>query len=183
MARISKSWGRGVMAVLAALAVAGLLNGCGGGGDDDCEVTGERADVYFTPSVPLTGQVAQDALTYKLNQRNTWTLQARGMTQACLKGLKVEVRDPQFGLPAGFTLNETTGTIESPVMTRPIEGTCFLNVTNANGTTTQHSAASINRVCPADYKLMERVTAVIVTSDRYNQSTRVVTAVAFQPAP
>ncbi|WP_431287006.1 hypothetical protein [Roseateles chitinivorans] len=182
MARNSKSWGRGVMAVLAALAVAALLNGCGGGGDD-CEVTGEHPNVYFTPSVPLTGQVAQDALTYKLNQRNTWTLQARGMSQACLTGLKVEIRDPQFGLPAGFTLNATTGTIESPVMTRHIEGTCFRNDTAANGTTTQYSVDSINRVCPAGYKLMEDTTALIVTSDHYNRSTRVVTAVAFQPAP
>ncbi|RZI62676.1 MAG: hypothetical protein EOP37_01600 [Rubrivivax sp.] len=177
MARNSKSWGRGVMAVLAALAVAALLNGCGGGGDD-CEVTGERADVYFTPSIPVTDTVAQDALTYSLNQRNTWTPQPRGMTAACLTGVKVELRDNDAPLPAGFTIDAATGAINSGVMTRHVEGRCERKVGNA----TESGPMSTGRVCPEGYTLRDQRYVVLVTSDRFNNNTRVPTALVFRPA-
>ena len=165
---------------VAAAVMCSLLNGCGGGGGgDDCQVTGPRAEVYFTPSVPVTGSVAQDALTYKLNQRNTWTLQPRGMTQACLQGLKVQLRNPEFPLPAGFTLDEKTGTIDSGVMTRPLEGDCNRKV----DTTTYSGPRSVNRVCPSGYTLDDDSFVLVVTSDRYNQAERLPMAVIFQPAP
>lgn len=179
MARISKSWGRGVMAVLAALAVAGLLNGCGGGGDDDCEVTGDFGDVYFTPSVPVTGTVAQDALTYKLNQRNTWTPQARGMTAACLRGIKVELRSAAEPLPAGFTIDAATGAIDSGVMTRHVEGQCNRRI---NDISTELGPDSVGRVCPAGYTITDRRYVVLVTSDRFNNNTRIPTPLIFRPA-
>lgn len=170
--------GRGLVIVMG---LCGLLNGCGGGGGSggDCQVTGSRADVVYTPSVPITGLAATDALTYRLNQRNTWSLQPRGMTAACLQGLNVRLRDAQFPLPAGFTLDAKTGTIDGGVMTKPLEGQCVKTV---NGTT-ESGAMSVNRVCAAGYTLQDEVYALIVTSDHFNQTTLVPTAVIFQPAP
>jgi hypothetical protein len=173
---VSRSKSRGCIAV-AAMALFALLSSCGGGGGNDCEITGDHPDVYFTPSVPVTGNVAQDALTYRLSQRNTWTVQPRRMTQACLQGLKVELRDPQFPLPAGFTLDEKTGTIDSGLMTRHMEGSC----TRVVNSSTESGPDSVNRVCPTGYTLQDHYYVVVVTSDRFNQTTRIPTALIFRP--
>ena len=178
MVRSSKSWGRGVMAVLAALAVAGLLNACGGGGDD-CKITGERPDVVYTPSIRVTNTYASDALTYRLNQPTTWTLQPRGMTQACLSGLKVRLETPTYPLPAGFKLDAATGTIDAGVMTRHVEGPCQLIGGQINDT----GPKSVNRVCPAGYAVGDERYVLMVTSDHYNiGASPIPMALVFRPA-
>lgn len=165
--------------VLVAVAASALLNGCGGGGGDDCEITSQDYGVFWTPSIPVTGTVAPDALTYKLNQRNTWTMQTRGLSAACMRGLKVQLRDPvNEPLPVGFTLDASTGTIDSGLMTRHIEGTCAKTV----GSTTTLGGSSVNRICPAEYTLSDARYVVVVTSDRYNTGTPIPRALVFRPA-
>ncbi|WP_431256566.1 hypothetical protein ACQ86G_17760 [Roseateles chitinivorans] len=178
MVRISKSWGRGVMAVLTMLAVAGLLNGCGGGGDDDCQITAGRPDVVYTPSITVSDTYATDALTYRLNQPTSWTLQPRGMTQACLKGLKVRLENPDHPLPAGFKLDAATGTIDAGVMTRHVEGRCL-----RGGNVNDAGPNSVNRLCPAGYTVGDERYVLMVTSDHYNiGASPIPLALVFRPA-
>jgi hypothetical protein len=158
-----------VMGVLCAVA----LSGCGGGGGgSSCEQTG-TVDFVYSPAV-RTNNGTQDALTYRLGQTNTWTLQVRGVSQGCLSGLNVRVPAGQPALPDGVTLDASTGTIRTGVMTRPIEGYCA-------GSPSQ---SSINRTCPAGEPYSDVRYVLEVTSDHVNKTgTPVPTVITFQPAP
>jgi hypothetical protein len=158
----------------AASVLCGLvLSGCGGGGGgSSCEQTG-TVDFIYSPAV-RTNNNTQDALTYRLGQTNTWTLQARGVTQECLTGLNVRVPAGRDPLPAGFTLEASTGTIRTGVMTSDVEGYC----------SNSPSQPSVNRTCPAGAHYSDVLYVLQVTSDRVNNSaTPVTTAITFQPAP
>jgi hypothetical protein len=150
-----------------------VLSGCGGGGGgSSCEQTGTVEFVY-SPAV-RTNNNTQDALTYRLGQTNTWTLQARGVTQECLAGLNVKVLAGPDSLPAGVTLDASTGTIRTGVMTSDIEGYC----------SNSPSEPSVNRTCPASAPYSDVRYVLQVTSDRVNNSgTPVNTVITFQPAP
>ena len=162
----------------AASVLCGLvLSGCGGGGGgggggNSCEQTGTVEFVY-SPAV-RTNNNTQDALTYRLGQTNTWTLQARGVTPECLAGLNVKVPAGRDALPASVTLDASTGTIRTGVMTSPIEGYC----------SNSPSEPSVNRTCPAGAPYSDVTYVLQVTSDRINNNgTPVNTVITFQPAP
>jgi hypothetical protein len=158
---------------VAAVLCGVVLSGCGGGGSgNSCEQTGAVEFVY-SPAV-RTNNNTQDALTYRLGQTNTWTLQTRGVTQECLAGLNVRVPAGRDPLPASVMLDASTGTIRTGVMTSHIEGHC------ANSP----SEPSVNRTCPAGAPYTDAIYVLQVTSDRVNNTaTPINTVITFQPAP
>jgi hypothetical protein len=149
-----------------------VLAGCGGGSSNSCEQTG-TVEFLYSPAV-RTNNNTQDALTYRLGQANTWTLQVRGVTQECLAGLNVRVPAGRDPLPAGVTLDANTGTIRTGVMTSHIEGYC----------SNSPSEPSVNRTCPAGAPYSDVTYVLQVTSDRINNNGAPVnTVITFQPAP
>jgi hypothetical protein len=149
-----------------------VLSGCGGGGGSSCEQTG-TVEFLYSPAV-RTNNNTQDALTYRLQQANTWTLQVRGVTQECLAGLNVRVPAGRDPLPAGVTLDANTGTIRTGVLTSNIEGYC----------SNSPSQPSVNRTCPAGAPYSDINYVLQISSDRINNTaTPINTVITFQPAP
>jgi len=159
-----------LLSVALACLLVMLVTGCGGGGDG-CEQTGTVEFVY-TPAVRAN---SEDALTYKLGQTNTWTLRVNGVTQACLKGLKVSVPPGRPALPAGVMLDAATGTLSTGVMNQHIEGDCMLEAT-VTGT-------SVNRICPPGTTLRDVRYVLLIQSDHVNNETLNNTGISFRPAP
>lgn len=146
----------------------GLLGGCGGGG---CEKTGEVEFVY----TPKVSTAAGSALTYQLGSANSWTLQVRGVSSECLKGLSVTVPSDRVPLPSVVTLDAATGELKTGVLASHIEGYCTID----NGSIV---GGSVNRSCPAGQEYNDHVHALLITTDHVNNQSRVLTPITFQPA-
>ncbi|MDH0866200.1 hypothetical protein [Mitsuaria sp. GD03876] len=156
-----------------------LLNGCGGGGSDDCDLGNGWGFSYSPSEVANPGFV----LTYKQGVANRWTLNANAMNAACTRGLKVTMRPNNAelpggaGLPNGITLNAGTGEFSSPVLTAPIEGICQTPTGGIEG-------LSKNRVCPAGQVLTDRRFVIDIQTDVINTGANPVpTLIYFRPAP
>ena len=156
--------------LLAAVFVGLVLSACGGGGSSQCEQTGTVEFVY-TPAVRTN---SEDALTYRLGQTNTWTLQLRGVSSACLAGLNVSIPSGRPALPAGFSLDASTGEIRTGVLNTPVEGVC------QNGGTIV--GPSVNRSCGAGLSFHDTRYVVLIKTNTVNNDSLINTPITFQPA-
>ena len=147
-----------------------LLAGCGGGGGS-CEQVGAVEFVY-TPSRPT--QLGQ-ALTYQLGRENAWSLQVRGVSSECLKGLHASVPAGRPALPAGVSLDASTGQIRTGVLNSAIEGQCL----TSTGTIVGPSA---NRRCSSGQVYEDVRYVLLITTDSVNNQSQVPTPVTFEPA-
>ncbi|KQV60059.1 hypothetical protein ASC95_00845 [Pelomonas sp. Root1217] len=161
--------GRLLTAVFVGLVLAAC--GGGGGGGSGCEQTGTVEFVY-TPAVRTDGD---DALTYRLGQANTWTLQLRGVSSACLAGLNVSVPSGRPALPTGFSLDAGTGEIRTGVLNNHVEGYCHVNGSI--------SGPSVNRKCGAGLTFQDERYVLVIKTNTVNNTSLINTPITFQPAP
>lgn len=158
----------------AVLSGAALLAACGGG-DEGCAQTGPLTVAYVGERLDAASMIHY--LGYRLGQTNSWALEIKGVTPACLAGLNVVPRSEGEDVPTGFTLDRATGRISTGVLSSHVEGTCV----QAGGPV---SGSSVNRMCPSGQIFMDRRTVLIVSSNHINTTAiKVSTPVSFEPKP
>ncbi|MBI3347686.1 MAG: hypothetical protein HY020_10810 [Burkholderiales bacterium] len=129
-------------------------------------------EFVYTPAVRTNGI---DALTYRLGQTNTWTLQLRGVSSACLAGLNVSIPSGRPALPAGFSLDAATGEIRTGLLNAAVEGNCQ----DGGGTI---FGPSVNRACRAGLTFNDERYVVVIKTNLVNNDSLVNTPITFQPA-
>ncbi|WP_439463766.1 hypothetical protein [Roseateles sp. NT4] len=134
-------WPRFFSGLALALIVC-IFAGCGGGGGSGCALDGGSFAFVYSPELKTTApQPTHGQLSYKLGEAKTWKLQVTGITAGCMANAKFRVFDGQ-SLPAGVTLNPTTGDLSTTGLTRHVEGECLPPGAISS------SQLSVNRVCP-----------------------------------